>query len=277
MPGVTAVPDVVDAPTIGTATGTSDGSLTASVTFTAATTGGAASSYGAISDPDSLTGTSATSPITVSGLTADTAYTFQVYGINSSGTWSSIKSAASNSATSTDPSATFLIQRVAGTGSSGTITFSSIPSTYTHLQIRYIARSDAATTNRTITIRLNSDSASNYAYHNLYGDGASVTASGANATTGMIQRVIPAASATSNVMGVGLIDIHDYASTTKNKTLRSITGTDCNGIAPSTDWQISLQSGLWVNTNAITSISLISSTGNFTTASTFALYGVKGS
>ena len=73
MPGITAVPDVVDAPTIGTATGTSDGSLTASVTFTAATTGGAASSYGAISDPGSLTGTSSTSTITVSGLTTGTA------------------------------------------------------------------------------------------------------------------------------------------------------------------------------------------------------------
>lgn len=166
------------------------------------------------------------------------------------------------------------IATATGTGSSGTISFTSIPSTYKHLQIRYIARSDAAATDRTITVRFNSDSGSNYAYHNLYGDGSAATSSGASTTTGMIQRSITAASATASIMGVGIIDIHDYASSTKNKTLRSFTGVDAN--TASTDWKVSLNSGLWVNTNAITSISLIASSGNFTTASTFALYGIKG-
>lgn len=89
-----AIPDVVDAPTIGTATA---GIQSATVPFTAASTGGRATSFTAISTPGSITGSSTTSPITVSGLTAGTAYTFKVYGSNPSGTWSSLQSAASNS------------------------------------------------------------------------------------------------------------------------------------------------------------------------------------
>jgi hypothetical protein len=50
------------------------------------------------------------------------------------------------------------------------ITFSSIPATYTHLQIRGIARSTAAAGN--VSIAYNSDTGSNYAGHDLYGDGA---------------------------------------------------------------------------------------------------------
>ena len=172
-----------------------------------------------------------------------------------------------------NPSSFESIATATGTGSSGTITFSSIPSTYQHLQIRYIGRSDAAAVDRTITMRFNSDSGSNYAYHHLYGNGSTVTANGTS-TTGVLIRSVTAASAAANVMGVGVIDIHDYASTTKNKTSRILSGLDGN--TASTDYQIVLTSGLWINTSAINSITLIPSTGNWTTTSTFALYGIKG-
>jgi hypothetical protein len=86
---------VPQAPTIGTATAT--GGTTATVAYTAGATGGAAvSAYTATSSPGSLTGTGA-SPITVSGLTTGTAYTFTVTATNANGT--SIASAASNSVT----------------------------------------------------------------------------------------------------------------------------------------------------------------------------------
>mgnify|MGYP003345920907 CR=1 FL=1 len=123
MPGVTPVADVVDAPTIGTATDSGDGT-TASVPFTAAVTGGAATSFTAVSTPSSITGSSATSPISVTGLTAGTAYTFNVYGANSSGTWSAVQSAASNSLTLAVPPAFESI--ATSSGGSATITFSSI-------------------------------------------------------------------------------------------------------------------------------------------------------
>ena len=80
MTGITPVADVVDAPTIGTATDSGDGT-TASVPFTASATGGAATSFTAVSTPSSITGSSATSPITVTGLADSTAYTFKVYSL----------------------------------------------------------------------------------------------------------------------------------------------------------------------------------------------------
>jgi hypothetical protein len=95
----TAIPDVPDAPTIGTATAGAAGSGQATVTYTAAATGGAVTTFTATSTPGSITGTGA-SPITVSGLTIGTAYTFTVSGANSTGT--SPASAASNSITPTE-------------------------------------------------------------------------------------------------------------------------------------------------------------------------------
>lgn len=86
-----------DAPTIGTATVASSTSV--SVAFTAPSNigGSAITSYTAISTPGGFTGTGASSPVTVSGLSTGTAYTFKVLATNSYGP--SVLSAASNSAT----------------------------------------------------------------------------------------------------------------------------------------------------------------------------------
>lgn len=164
------------------------------------------------------------------------------------------------------------IATATGTGSSGTITFSSIPSTYQHLQIRVMTRSSS--TGRNIQVRFNSDTGSNYAQHNLRGNGSTAAAAGSASTTEIEAGWIATSADATNVMGVSLIDVHDYASTTKNKTLRAISGLDNNG--GTTNERIYLYSGLWMNTAAINSISLISNSGNWTTASTFALYGIKG-
>lgn len=269
--GNTPISDVVDAPTIGTATA---GVESASVTFTAATTGGAATSYGAISTPDSIVGTSATSPITISGLTGGTSYTFKTYGINSAGTWSSVLSSSSNSVTPTDPSATFLIQRISGTGSSSTITFSSIPSTYKHLQIRCLVSTNAATTDSSASLRFNGDTSSNYTNHWLYGDGTSRSSSG-NASQNKIQvaAYYTGASYSTDIHGASIIDIHDYSLTSKNKTVKGFNGWDANSAG-----YVNLISGLWMSTSAISSITLFDTSGyNFSSTSTFALYGIVGS
>jgi hypothetical protein len=104
MGGNTPIADVVDAPTIGTATATE---LTASITFTAASTGGTATSFTAVSTPGSITGNNSSSPVTVAGLSDGTAYTFKVYGTNSSGVWSAVQSSASNSVTALSPKAAY--------------------------------------------------------------------------------------------------------------------------------------------------------------------------
>lgn len=87
---------VADAPTIGTATG---GNASASVTFTAPADigGGAITGYSVVSTPGGFIGTGASSPITVSGLSNGTAYTFKVWATNAYGP--SPLSAASNSVT----------------------------------------------------------------------------------------------------------------------------------------------------------------------------------
>jgi len=162
------------------------------------------------------------------------------------------------------------IASATGTGSSTTITFSSIPSTYASLQIRIIGRSDSAASAGSITVYANNDTtATNYTRHRLSCDGATVTAFGAASTSTQLGRVT-AASATANIMGVTIIDIIDYASSTKNKTFRSFSGHDQNGSG-----DVWLTSGLWMNTAAINRIDLVIG-GNWTTQTSIALYGIKG-
>ncbi len=166
------------------------------------------------------------------------------------------------------------IATATGTGSSGTITFTSIPSTYKHLQVRGIARGGASLAPLYFYLQLNS--VSGYACHHLRGNGASVDATADTARTyaelagGGADSTFMAA----NIMGGIIIDIHDYASTTKNKTIRCLAGTDRNG----SDGIIALSSALatGLGTTAVNELKLIAASGNWTTSTTFALYGIKG-
>lgn len=269
----TAIADVPDTPTIGTATG---GSGEATVTFTPATTGGTATTFTATSSPGSITGTAASSPITVSGLTNGTAYSFTVTATNSTGT--SAASSASNQVTPVslgdmDPIA---MVEVNSSGSSQ-IEFASVPSTYTNLQIRIMAKlTDTANQGGYAGIRFNSDaSSSNYTFHRLKGDGSSASSYGAG--TGTFDWIVNEriASSHSNIdtqeHGVLIVDILDYKNTNKYKTVRNLGGYDSNGTG-----EILLTSGLWLNTVAITNIKILPSAGNFAQYSHFALYGIKG-
>jgi len=118
---------VPDAPTIGTATG---GNASASVTFTAPANvgGGAISGFTVVSTPDGLAGTGASSPITVSGLTNGTPYTFKVFAANAYGP--SGLSAASNSATPIEPAPTVIGQAYGGGYYAGQIGVASVATHY---------------------------------------------------------------------------------------------------------------------------------------------------
>jgi hypothetical protein len=158
------------------------------------------------------------------------------------------------------------IASASGTGSSGTITFSSIPSTFKHLQLRIMVLA----TSGDCGIRVNGDSGTNYARHVIRGDGSSVSSFGqtsydfaANLFPGGISATLPS---------VAIIDILDYASTTKNKTFRILSGQDYNSSG-----YLEPCSALWLNTAAITSISVINSANNWNTSTRTALYGIKES
>jgi hypothetical protein len=159
-----------------------------------------------------------------------------------------------------------------GSGGQSSIDFTSIPSTYKHLQIRYIARNTRAVNWDSLSIRLNSDTGSNYAYHLLVGEGANpVVAVGQANQTSMATCYQTGTTAGSNIFGAGVIDLLDYADTNKFKTVRALGGNDLNGSGA-----ILFASGLWRSTSAVTSISLFSASVNFVQYSQFALYGIKG-
>lgn len=159
-----------------------------------------------------------------------------------------------------------------GSGGSSSITFSSIPTTYTHLQIRSIGRIDQANTDDNVYFRFNGDSGANYAGHYFFGTGANpaVGAAATGQTQGVACRTTGGSSG-ANMFGIGVCDILDYRNTNKNKTVRVLTGHDQNGSGLTF-----LMSTLWQNTSAVTSITLFTLAGNFTQYSQFALYGIKG-
>jgi len=268
-----AISDVPDAPTIGAVADLGTGS-TASVAYTAAATGGAATTFTATSSPGGLTGTGS-SPITVSGLTDSVAYTFTVVASNSTG--SSPASSASSSVTLAIPGKFESIATATGTGSSGVITFSSIPSTYKHLQIRGIAKDtySAGAVELPTRVRFNSDTGNNYIMHNLNGNGTSAAAqyeaTGTNAFFKFRGSNLSSDATYANMNAVSILDIIDYADTSKYKTARGFSGNDRNGAG-----SIFLISGLWLSTSAISTITLTADGTNWTTSTTFALYGIKG-
>lgn len=159
-----------------------------------------------------------------------------------------------------------------GAGGASSVTFSSIPSTYQHLQVRFIARISTSDTAENTWLRFNGDTGSNYSYHFLDGNGSSASAGGAASQTRILAGRAGAASSGSNIFGVNVLDVLDYASTNKNTTARILGGIDRNG-----DGNIRLDSGAWFNTAAVTSLTITPTTSNnFVQYSHFALYGIKG-
>lgn len=157
-----------------------------------------------------------------------------------------------------------------GAGGSSTISFTSIPSTYKHLQIRGIARD--ASTSGSINMQFNSDTGNNYARHAIYADGSGAYASAASSIAFVRPGFVAASSYGSNIFGAIVCDILDYQNTNKYKTMRSLAGVDNNGSG-----EIDFRSGLWQSTSAISSITLYVDGGsNIAQYSSFALYGVKG-
>lgn len=157
-------------------------------------------------------------------------------------------------------------------GSAASVTFSNLArySDYQHLQLRVAVRTTRANTADFIKLTFNSDT-TGYARHAIYGNGSSV---GSYGLTDIISTPdIPGGSAGASQFGAVVMDILDAYDTTKNKTTRAL-----GGAAGSVN-RIQLDSGLWIDTNAISSIKLESGNAgegaNLAAGSRFSLYGIK--
>lgn len=164
---------------------------------------------------------------------------------------------------------------VTASGGSANVTFSSIPGTYKHLQLRCFTRntySGGTGGGDNLYLQANSDTANNYNAHNLNGNGSTYSSSYYNAETfGYFGISTGGGSTPSSLPFTGvIIDILDYADTNKYKTVRGLCGYDGNGFGG-----VNYASGAWRSTSAITSLKLYSNY-NLTQYSHFALYGILG-
>jgi len=151
------------------------------------------------------------------------------------------------------------------TGSVSEVVFVGIPAGYKHLQLR--AFTFGSVVDENLRLRFNGDTASDYSRHSLNSNNTSTALSYATAPESYI-----------GIGGVGnttyayvsINDILDYANVTKFKTVRSSNGIDRNGAG-----YVSLMSGNWRDTAAVTSITISPASGTLAQYSSYALYGVK--
>lgn len=158
------------------------------------------------------------------------------------------------------------------------VTFGSLSqysTTYKHLQLRVALRSNNAQVWEETKLTFNGSS-TGYRSHILAGTGSSVFSTWTDATDSYIKpwAFAVGANATADVFGVAVIDILDAFDTNKNKTVRTLGGrVPANG-----ETRIALSSGLWANTNAVSSIVIAPEAGSqWVTNSRFSLYGIRGS
>lgn len=171
-----------------------------------------------------------------------------------------------------DPGDYYLLASEVLTGSQSSITFSSVntlAADFQHLQIRWTARTTSqADIDDQINLRFNSTASNQYARRWMRGDGGAVSGSAGVSQNEIWAGWAASQNAAANRFGAGVTDILDPFKTTKNTTTRALVGVDGFGIAQ--------LSGLWMNTAAVTTITLTSNVGaSFVAGSRFSIYGLK--
>jgi hypothetical protein len=165
-------------------------------------------------------------------------------------------------------------------GGTSSIAFTSIPSTYKHLQLRITAQTNRGTYGiDEADMRFNSDSGGNYHNHRMWGDGSVVAYAANLSETRAIMGSGHLGTTTSGQFGINIVNILDYSSTNKFKTVRLLGGTDHNGAQyGGIGGRVGQASSLWVNSgSAISTITITPANASlFTEYSSFALYGIKG-
>ena len=171
--------------------------------------------------------------------------------------------------------ATFdLIQTITVTNSTTTsVTFSNLNnfSQYQHLQIRWTCKFDSTSTARDLIVQMNG-SGSNYSRHYIQVQN-NVRDSGNTINTGYLRLGEPPGTASTSSFAAGVADLLDFSSTSKFKTTRALWGSAGN---VDTYFRAGLESGVWRDLSAVTSILLrADNSNNLLTGSRFSLYGIR--
>ena len=157
--------------------------------------------------------------------------------------------------------------------SAASVTFSSIPSTYTDLVLKVSARGDAAGGSNEINLLINGSTASTYSNTNLFGDGSGTAGSNRESNSARIQMfVTDGSTATANTFSSHEVYVPNYAGSA-NKVVSSFNAQE-NATGAST--YISATASLRSNTDAVTSLTVVPQS-NFVSGSSFYLYGIKNS
>jgi hypothetical protein len=161
------------------------------------------------------------------------------------------------------------------TTTASSVTFSSIPSTYTDLVLLISARSNAASKIVDCSIRIGNGSVSTssiYTYQELAGNGSS--ASSGSGTTDKFNTIMNGDTTTANTFSNVQVYLPNYNSA-NNKSLSTDAIIESNENV--TQIQTRLQAWFWASTAAINIIELFPASGSFMSASSFYLYGIKNS
>ena len=159
-----------------------------------------------------------------------------------------------------------------GSGGASSIEFTSIGTDYQHLQIRGLLRTTEASASSNVSLEFNGNTtASNYTWHVLRGDGASTLGYGQTSDKVIGNIAATGANASASIFGAFVIDVLDYATSSKTRVARAFAGNDRNGSGA-----VVLNSLLFNNTGAVTSVKLLPpGSSNFAEYSSLALYGLK--
>ena len=161
---------------------------------------------------------------------------------------------------------------VVPSGGVSVITFSSIPQTYTHLQIRAVGKFSG--TVGAGFFKFN-NTTGGYTYHSIWTDGANAYSSGSAGTAN--EGVWTGAAGTpTGVPEPFIIDILDYTNTSKNKIAMTQTGwPNFSGSSGGGNQYVELASSMWINTAAINRFDLLPQSYTFAENMTVSLYGIK--
>lgn len=181
-----------------------------------------------------------------------------------------IDSAKSGHLTPADTGAVFPLGIVTLASAASYIEFTSIPDTYQHLQLRFLAASTNGYTDGYIAF--NGDTTTtNYYANRVFGNGSAVGNTSQNTNYNWNNWN----SGETNLFVAGIIDILNYSDNTKTKVSRTFTGFSNNAGANTDNW-IAQHSLIWNNTNKITSVRIYISGANLFANSQATLYGIKG-